>query len=130
MIGAIAGDVIGSVHEGYGAKTKIFPLFVEDSQFTDDTVLTVAVAQRFLRGGEYVDLFHEYFHSYPRAGYGETFVKWARDRRRGPYNSWGNGSAMRVGPVGIACDTLDEVLAQARQSAEVTHNYPEGVRGA
>jgi ADP-ribosylglycohydrolase len=130
MIGAIAGDVIGSVHEGSGTKTKDFPLFVEDSRFTDDTVLTVAVAQRLLHGGDYIDLFHDYFHAYPQAGYGGSFIQWAGYRRREPYNSWANGSAMRVGPVGFACDTLTEVLAQARQSAEVTHNHPEGVRGA
>jgi ADP-ribosylglycohydrolase len=130
MLGAIAGDVIGSVHEGSGTKTKDFPLFVEDSRFTDDTVLTVAVAERLLRGGNYVDLFHDYFHAYPQAGYGGSFVHWAGYRCREPYNSWGNGSAMRVSPVGAACDTLNEVLAQARASAEVTHNHPEGVRGA
>jgi ADP-ribosylglycohydrolase len=130
MIGAIAGDVIGSVHEGSGTKTKDFPLFVEDSRFTDDTVLSVAVAQRLLYGGDYIDLFHEYFHAYPLAGYGGTFFRWAGHRHREPYNSWGNGSAMRVGPIGFACDTLAEVMEQARQSAEVTHNHPEGVRGA
>ena len=130
MIGAIAGDVIGSVHEGSGTKTKDFPLFVEDSQFTDDTVLTIAVAQRLLHGGDYIDLFHEFFHAYPLAGYGGSFIRWAGYRRREPYNSWGNGSAMRVSPVGFAFDILAEVLAQAKQSAEVTHNHPEGIRGA
>ncbi len=130
MLGAIAGDFIGSVYEGAGTKSKDFPLFVADSRFTDDTVLTVAVAERLLRGGDYVDLFHHYFHAYPQAGYGGTFIRWAIGRRREPYNSWGNGSAMRVSPVGTACDTLDEVLAQARQSAEVTHNHAEGIRGA
>jgi ADP-ribosylglycohydrolase len=130
MLGAIAGDVIGSVHEGSGTKTKDFPLFVEDSRFTDDTVLTVAVAERLLRGGSYIDLFHDYFHAYPQAGYGGSFIRWAGYRRRDPYNSWGNGSAMRVSPVGFACDTLEEVLGQARESAEVTHNHPEGIRGA
>ena len=130
MLGAIAGDIIGSVYEGSGIKTKDFPLFVEDSRFTDDTVLTVAVAQRLLHGGDYIDLFHDYFHAYPLAGYGGSFIRWAGFRRRESYNSWGNGSAMRVGPVGFACDTLAEVLTQARQSAEVTHNHPEGVRGA
>jgi ADP-ribosylglycohydrolase len=130
MIGSIAGDVIGSVHEGAGTKTKDFPLFVNDSGFTDDTVLTVAVAHRILHGGDYIDLFHEYFHAYPLAGYGGNFIRWAGYRRREPYNSWGNGSAMRVGPIGIAYDTLEEGLTQARQSAEVSHNYPEGIRGA
>jgi ADP-ribosylglycohydrolase len=130
MLGAIAGDVIGSVHEGAGTKTKDFPLFVEESRFTDDTVLTVAVAERLLRGGNYIDLYHEYFHAYSNAGFGGSFIRWAWHRKRDPYNSWGNGSAMRVSPVGTACDTLDEVLAQARESAEVTHNHPEGIRGA
>lgn len=130
MLGAIAGDIIGSVHEGAGTKTKDFPLFVEDSRFTDDTVLTIAVAERLLRGGSYVDLFHEYFHAYPLAGYGTSFIRWAGYRQRDPYNSWGNGSAMRVSPIGFACASLDEVLAQAQASADVTHNHPEGVRGA
>ncbi len=130
MLGAIAGDVIGSVHEGSGTKTKDFPLFVEHSRFTDDTVLTVAVAERILRGGSYTDLFHDYFHAYPLAGYGGSFIRWAGYRNRDPYNSWGNGSAMRVSPVGFASDTLGQVLAQARESAEATHNHPEGVRGA
>lgn len=130
MIGAICGDIIGSVHEGAGTKTKDFPLFVEDCRFTDDTVLTVAVAARLLHGGDYVDLFHDYFHAYPHAGYGGSFIEWAVQRRREPYQSWGNGAAMRVSPVGIACNSLGEVLAEARRSAEVTHDHPEGIRGA
>ena len=130
MIGAIAGDVIGSVHERAGTKTKDFPLFHECCQFTDDTVMTLAVASQLLRGGNYVDAFHEFFHAYPRAGYGGTFIRWARCRNREPYNSWGNGSAMRVSPIGFAFESLDEVMSQARASAEVTHNHPEGIRGA
>jgi len=130
MLGAISGDVIGSVHEGSETKTKDFPLFVANSQFTDDTVLTVAVAEHLLSGRSYVDLFHEYFHAYPRAGYGGSFIRWALERRRTPYNSWGNGSAMRVSPVGLAGASLEEILAGARESAEVTHNHPEGIRGA
>jgi len=130
MLGAIAGDVIGSVHEGSGTKTKEFPLFVEDSRFTDDTVLTVAVAQKLLRGGDYVDLFHDYVRRYPTAGYGGTFCRWAEEGRREPYNSWGNGSAMRVSAVGTIFDTLEEVVAEAARSAEVTHNHSEGVKGA
>ncbi|MGN6546806.1 MAG: ADP-ribosylglycohydrolase family protein [Aureliella sp.] len=130
MLGAIAGDIIGSVHEAAGTKTKDFPLFDEYCRFTDDTVLTLAVASVLLRGGNYVDKFHDFFHAYPRVGYGGTFIRWAAGRFREPYNSWGNGSAMRVSPVGYAFDSLDEVIAQARQSAEVTHNHPEGIRGA
>lgn len=130
MLGSIAGDIIGSVYEHSGNKSKDFLLFTERSRFTDDTVLTVAVAERLLRGGDYVTLFTAYYHSYPHAGYGSSFRAWARGPRHEPYNSWGNGSAMRVGPVGIACDSLDEVLLEAKQSAEVTHNHPEGIRGA
>ena len=130
MIGAIVGDIIGSVHEGSGTKTKDFPLFVEDSRFTDDTVLTVAVADQLLHGGEFVDLFHDYFHAWPSAGYGMSFIRWAGHRHREPYNSWGNGSAMRVSPVGFAGDSLEEVMAVSQKIAEVTHNHPEGIRGA
>lgn len=130
MIGAICGDIIGSVHEGAGTKTKDFPLFVPGCRFTDDTVLTVAVAAKMLGEGGYVDLFHRYYHAYPHAGYGGTFGDWARRRLRQPYNSWGNGAAMRVSPIGMALNALDEVLAEARRSAEVTHDHPEGIRGA
>jgi ADP-ribosylglycohydrolase len=130
MLGAIAGDVIGSVHERLGTKSKDFPLLVPEGRFTDDTVLTVAVAERLLHGGDYVDFFHDYFHAYPRAGYGGTFIQWALVRSRQPYNSWGNGSAMRVSPIGMAFETIEEILAEAHASAEVTHDHPEGVRGA
>lgn len=130
MFGAIAGDVIGSVHEGAGTKTKDFPLFDRYCRFTDDTVLTLAVASVVLDGGDYVNAFHEFYHAYPRAGYGGTFIRWAHYRYREPYNSWGNGSAMRVSPIGFAFDSIDEVMAQARMSAEVTHNHSEGIRGA
>jgi ADP-ribosylglycohydrolase len=130
MLGAIAGDVIGSVHEGTRTKTKDFPLLTPQSRFTDDTVLTVAVADSLLHGLNYVDALHDYFHIYPNAGYGGTFYLWASSRRREPYNSWGNGSAMRVSPVAYVGKTLDEVLAEAKRSAEVTHDHVEGIRGA
>ncbi len=130
MIGAIAGDIIGSVHEGAGTKTKRFPLFGPHNWFTDDTVLTVAVAESILRGSDLVDTLHDYFHRYPQRGYGGSFIEWAVLRRREPYNSWGNGSAMRVSPVGFAYDTLDDVMQQAERTAAVTHNHPEGIRGA
>lgn len=130
MIGAIAGDIIGSVHEFAGQKTKEFPLFVAESRFTDDTVLTVAVADCLLTGSSYVDKFHQYTRTYPNRGYGVGFWHWVNSGSRQPYNSWGNGSAMRVSPVGFAFRTLEEVLKEARASAEVTHNHPEGIRGA
>jgi ADP-ribosylglycohydrolase len=130
MLGAIAGDVIGSVHEGARTKTKEFPLFIPESRFTDDSVLTVAVAECLLRSSDYVDTFHDYFHAYPNAGYGGTFYLWASSRRREPYQSWGNGSAMRVSPVAYVGRTLEEVLAEAKRSAEVTHDHEQGIRGA
>lgn len=130
MLGAIAGDVIGSVHEGARTKSKDFPLFVPGSTFTDDTVLTVAVADALLRRRSYVDSLHDYFHAYPNAGYGGTFIRWAIHKQRTPYHSWGNGSAMRVSPVAYVHETLADVLEEAKRSAEVTHNHEQGIRGA
>jgi ADP-ribosylglycohydrolase len=130
MLGAVAGDIIGSVHEFVRTKTTSFDLFVPDSSFTDDTVLAVAVADCLLDGGDYVDAFHRYFGWYPNAGYGGRFYQWAQARERRPYNSWGNGSAMRVPAVGFAFDSMDDVLAEAARSASVTHNHAEGVKGA
>jgi len=130
MLGAIAGDVIGSAHEGSATKTKDFPLFTPESRFTDDTVLTVAVADCLLHQREYVDVLHDYFHAYPAAGYGGTFIRWAFYKQREPYTSWGNGSAMRVSPIAYMCTTLEEVLGEAKRSAEVTHNHEQGIRGA
>lgn len=112
MLGAIAGDIIGSVHEFQAPKTKEFPLFVADNRFTDDTVLTVAVADCLLTGNAYIDKFHEYVRAYPDRGYGVGFWHWADSGSRRPYNSWGNGSAMRVSPVAFAFSTLEEVLGK------------------
>ncbi len=130
MIGAIAGDIIGSVHEFQAQKRTDFPLFVAESRFTDDTVLTVAVADCLLTGTSYVDNFHEYTRAYPDRCYGVGFWHWVKSGSRQPYHSWGNGSAMRVSPVAFAFQTLEEVLKEAKASADVTHNHPEGVRGA
>jgi len=130
MLGAIAGDIIGSVHEFCCGKTMDFPLFVPDSRFTDDTVLSVAVADCLMSGAGYVDKFHEYTNAYPRRGYGLGFLTWVQSGSRAPYNSWGNGSAMRVSAVAYAFDTLERALNEAKASAEVTHNHPEGIRGA
>ncbi len=130
MLGAIIGDIIGSVHEGIGTKTKDFPLFVPRSIFTDDTVLTVAVADWILTRGDLTDNLHAYYASYPSRGYGGMFDEWASEKKRDPYNSFGNGSAMRVSPVGFAFDTIDDVLFWAERSSSATHNHPEGIRGA
>jgi ADP-ribosylglycohydrolase len=130
MLGAIAGDVIGSVHEFAGTKTKDFPLFVRQSYFTDDSVLTTAVADWIVTGKDLVDTFHDYVSAYPARGYGSMFEEWASTRSRQPYNSFGNGSAMRVSPVGFAFGTMEEVLHHAEKSAAVTHDHAEGIRGA
>ncbi len=130
MIGAIAGDIIGSIYEMQNITVTDFPLFEPGCRFTDDTVLTVAVADALLHGGEYADKFREYYHLYPHAGYGPWFRRWAGSSDDGPYYSSGNGSAMRVSPVGFVFDTIGEVLDGAKRSAEVTHNHPEGIKGA
>lgn len=130
MLGAIVGDIIGSVHEFAGTKTKDFPLFVAASTFTDDSVLTVAVADWIMSGRDLTDVLHEYTRDYPGRGYGGMYYQWARNRLREPYNSYGNGAAMRVSPVGFAFETMEEVLDWAERSATVTHNHPEGIRGA
>lgn len=130
MLGAIAGDIIGSIYERNNIKTKDFPLFSAQCHFTDDTVLTAAVADVILNGGEYTGQFKRYYCRYPYAGYGKNFVNWAQSRSNEPYNSWGNGSAMRVSPVAFAFNDLDTVLQEAKRTAEVTHNHPEGIKGA
>lgn len=130
MIGAIAGDVIGSVHEGAAPQAKDFPLFIAQSSFTDDTVLTVAVANAIREGADYCTSIRQWGRRYPNAGYGGWFRDWLFSDDAGPYNSFGNGSAMRVAAVGWAFDELDEVQNEAARSAEVTHNHPEGIKGA
>ena len=130
MIGAIAGDIIGSIYEFNQIKTKDFPLFSEDCTFTDDSVLTVAVADAILSGGSYLESVKRIGQRYPDSGYGGRFIGWLLSDDYSPYNSWGNGSAMRVSPVGFAYNTQEEVLRQAKKSAEITHNHPEGIKGA
>ena len=130
MLGAIAGDVIGSAHEHQRTKHLDFPLFVPQSTFTDDSVLTVAIAEALLLERPFVDMVLEYFHLYPGAGFGGMFWQWAMSGRREPYQSYGNGSAMRVSPVAWRHDKLEDVLAEAERSAAITHDHPEGIRGA
>lgn len=130
MLGAIAGDMIGSIYEHDNIKTKEFPLFHRDSFFTDDTVLTVATMDVLMKGGDYAETYRRYFSAYPNRGYGGRFHRWCLGEIEGPYDSYGNGSAMRVSPVGWYFQTLDEVLSEAKRSAEVTHNHEEGIKGA
>jgi len=130
MLGAIAGDVIGSVYEGPDCKTKDFPLFDARCRFTDDTVLSVATAECLMDDLNFSKGYRRYYLMYPHAGYGGNFKRWARSGETEPYHSWGNGSAMRVSPVGFVYDTLDETLDAAMRSAAVTHDHPEGIKGA
>ncbi|QDZ40677.1 ADP-ribosylglycohydrolase family protein [Euhalothece natronophila Z-M001] len=132
VLGAIAGDIIGSIYESpwNNIKTKSFPLFQSESRFTDDTVLTVAVADAILNNQSYIIKLKEYYHRYPNAGFGGNFRRWAASDNTEPYYSFGNGSAMRVSPVAYAFSDLETVKNEALKSAAVTHNHPEGIKGA
>ena len=144
MYGAILGDIIGSPYEfDRGKKTKNFRLFDRGCGFTDDSVMTVAVAEALMRANSMgisddeqktkdliIDMMHKWGHKYPDAGYGGRFYHWLADSEREPYNSWGNGSAMRVSSAGWLYDDLDTTRRIAAWTAEVTHNHPEGVKGA
>lgn len=130
MLGAITGDIVGSIYEWHNIKTVDFPLFSPISRFTDDTVLTVAVADAILNGKDYARTIWEYGRKYPYAGYGGRFSQWLLKEDLHPYNSFGNGSAMRVSPVGFAFDSIEKVLGEAEKSAAVTHNHTEGIKGA
>ncbi len=130
MLGAIAGDIIGSVFENYPIKSTAFPLFSKYSHFTDDSVLTVAIAHSILNKLDYVSSLKNFAREFPNAGYGLSFYRWMQSSDIQPYNSWGNGSAMRVSPVGFAFENEETVIREAKKSAEVTHNHPEGIKGA
>ena len=130
MLGAIAGDIIGSVYEWNNIKTTEFELLGPACTFTDDTVLTVALADSILSNQPYVQKLKAYARLYPYSGYGGSFRTWVRSSSLEPYNSFGNGSAMRVSPVAFVHDSLDAVLQAAQESAAVTHNHPEGIKGA
>lgn len=135
MLGAIIGDVVGSVYEFDNTKDYNFHLLTPRSEFTDDTVMTLAVAKWLsedkTHSHEYlVRCMRELGLKYPWAGYGGNFKQWLIEREPKPYNSWGNGSGMRVSPVGFYARSLDEALDLAKISAEVTHNHPEGIKGA
>ena len=130
MLGVIAGDVIGSVHEHARTKSVDFPLFDPLCRFTDDTVLTVATAHAILTGTSYEVAYRDFGRQHPDAGYGGSFYEWLLAEEPRPYNSWGNGSAMRVAPVGFAFDRVGEVLREAERSAAVTHDHAEGIKGA
>jgi ADP-ribosylglycohydrolase len=129
MIGAITGDIVGSIYEFDNIKTKKFPLFGENCKFTDDTVLTVAVADWLTSDSDLTERLTHYSYKYSARGYGNMYLEWLNSWDRQPYNSYGNGSAMRVSAVGWLEDE-GEVLGTAQASAEVTHDHPEGIKGA
>lgn len=137
MLGAVAGDIIGSSYEFAGRKDFDFELFPGENRFTDDTVMTLAVAkwliqydERYHTKEQLVSCIKELGLSYPYAGYGSMFHAWLWREASYAYKSYGNGSAMRVSPIGLYADTLDEALELARMSAEVSHSHPEGIKGA
>lgn len=140
MIGAIFGDIVGSVYEFDNIKTKEFPLFGWTNEFTDDTVMTLAVAEAILQTEDLshyaefrralVASMHRLGEEYPYAGYGLRFERWLAEKETEPYGSYGNGSAMRVSPVAWCAGSLREATVLAQLSAEVTHSHPEGIKGA
>jgi ADP-ribosylglycohydrolase len=129
MIGAIAGDIVGSVYEWANIKTKDFPLFDDECCFTDDSILTIALADTILTGTPYRENLRTFYRLYPDGGYGGSFHDWAQSASSAPYNSWGNGAAMRISPVGFAFNDLKTVLIKAEEFTAVTHNHPEGIKG-
>jgi len=138
MLGAIIGDIVGSVYEWNNIKTKDFPLFHDDCAFTDDTVMTLAVAGAILAayphyenlGGLAVSQMRKLGRAYPGCGYGGMFQQWLDSDGMGSYHSFGNGAAMRVSPCGFAAKSLGEAIGLSRKVTEVTHNHPEGMKGA
>ena len=135
MLGAIIGDIVGSTREWYNIKIEDFELVPKGSRFTDDTVMTLAVAKWLMddpthKTDSLVRIMQDMGRRYPHAGYGGMFRKWLNSDNPQPYGSYGNGSAMRVSPVGMYANSLEEALELARISASVSHNHPEGIKGA
>ena len=130
ILGALLGDTIGSTREKGHDKSTDFALWSASSHPTDDSVLTCATAEALLGGIAYEKAYRDWARRYPHAGYGRAFKHWFLADDAGPYQSWGNGSAMRASPIGVAMTTIDDVMQEAERSAVVTHDHPEGVKGA
>lgn len=134
IIGAICGDIIGSSYEFRPIKTKDFKLFNAYSTFTDDTIMTLAIASWLIKDKDSIDVLiseiKRFGRQYPNAGYGRMFLNWLNQDNSEAYGSWGNGSAMRVSPVSGVAESLEESQKLAEISAIVTHNHPEGIKGA
>lgn len=130
MLGAVIGDIVGSIYEFNNHRSKDFEFYGSDTDFTDDTVCTIAVADALLRGSDPADALHDWCTRYPNRGYGGMFARWLRNGGREPYNSFGNGAAMRVSPAILLGGDLDGVLDMAERVTSVTHSHPEGIKGA
>lgn len=132
MLGAIIGDIVGSRFEFNNTDNYDFELFTEESMFTDDTICTIAIADAIINGIDYKESLLKWCRNYPnpKGAYGGSFARWIASKDPQPYNSFGNGSAMRVSPIASAFDTLEEVKEEAKKTALVTHNHPEGIKGA
>ena len=135
MLGALVGDIVGSIYEFHNTKSMDFDMFTPWNNFTDDSVMTLAVAKWLMEDEAHtinylIDCMQELGNRHPNAGYGSRFCMWLEEENPQPYNSWGNGAGMRVSPVGLYAKTLDEALALAAITASVSHNHPEGVKGA
>lgn len=131
LLGAVCGDIIGSYYESHSTKYHYdFPLFCSESRLTDDTVCSIAIADSLIKNEPFDKSLRYWCRKYPHAGYGFMFNRWMKYDDSTPYNSWGNGSAMRVSSIGAYADSLDEVMEMSKRSAEVTHNHPEGIKGA
>jgi ADP-ribosyl-[dinitrogen reductase] hydrolase len=130
MIGAIIGDIVGSIYEFDNIKTKDFPLFSAKSTFTDDTVCTIAVAEAILDGSDVVASLRKWCNKYSQMSYGSSFRRWLGSDKPMPYDSWGNGAAMRVSPAAFLATSLEQAREQAVKVTSVTHNHPEGLKGA
>jgi len=134
ILGAIIGDIIGSVYEFNNVRHKHFELFTPKTTFTDDSVLTVATMEVLLQEKttekDYTQTYQNFGRKYTNRGYGGRFRQWILTDNPQPYNSWGNGSAMRASPIGWAFDTIEDTLKEAEKSASVSHNHPEGIKGA
>ena len=135
MLGAVFGDIVGSTYEWKNVKTKDFPLQKSGTRYTDDSVMTLAVAKWLLEDVSHTETYliqcmQELGRNDPGAGYGERFREWLLSKNPEPYNSWGNGAAMRVSPVALYASNLEEALELAKITASITHNHPEGVKGA
>lgn len=132
MLGAIIGDIVGSRFEFNNTMDFYFDLFTEECDFTDDTICTIAIAEAAITNFDYKSKLLTWCRRFPRpmGGYGASFARWLQSADHSPYNSYGNGAAMRISPVAWRFDTLEDVLHHAELAASVTHNHPEGVRGA